>query len=183
MLHDGQTRCSVLPLADLPLWCHLTHLPPFALCAAFPRPRAGRHSGDSSGGSVALALAGGRRSRGTSSSHVRGRGRCPTHPLAWPHWSMASPRRCDDLTVHVIAQVGDGYQTLLPPGAHLHPWGLGFKQSRLHHIGRVERDQPYSAFRQSRRSPSMLLSRWPFGRGSAGRPHTSFECVPVAPGM
>lgn len=67
--------------------------------------------------------------------------------------------------VHAVARVGGGYQTLLPPGAHLHHWGLGFKQSSLHHIDRVERDLPYSAFRQPRLSPSMLLSRWPFGRG------------------
>jgi hypothetical protein len=46
---------------------------------------------------------------------------------------------------------------------HLHHWGLGFKQSRFHHVGRVERDLSYSVFRQSRLSPSMLLSRRPFG--------------------
>jgi hypothetical protein len=90
-------------------------------CARLSRtPLAGRHSGDSDGGSVALALAGGRRSRGTSSSHVRGRGRCPTHPLTWLHEPMSSPRRCDSLTVHAIARVGGGRQALLPPGAHLH---------------------------------------------------------------
>src|SRR5215213_10231196 len=145
-------------------WWHRHHLPPFALCAAFPRAVAGRHAGDYYGGSVAVALAGGRRSRGTSSSHVRGRGRCPTHPLAWPHWPMSSPRRCDGLTVHAIARVGGGPQALLPPGVHSHHWGLGFRQSSLHHVGRVEHDLPYSAFRQSRLSPSMLWSRWPFGR-------------------
>ena len=73
------------------------HLPPFALLAAFPRSLAGRHPGDYYGGSVALALAGGRRSRGTSSSHVRDRDRCPTHPLASPHWRLSFPRRCDSL--------------------------------------------------------------------------------------
>ncbi len=78
---------------------------------------------------------------------------------------MSFPRRCDGLTVHALAQVGGGGQTLLPPGGHFHHWGLGFRQSSLHHIDRVERDLPYSAFRQSRLSPSMLLSRWPFGLG------------------
>ena len=40
----------------------LVHLPPFALCAAFPRPVAGRDAGDYSGGSAAVGLAAGRRS-------------------------------------------------------------------------------------------------------------------------
>jgi hypothetical protein len=72
---------------------HPNHLPPFALCLALPSALAGRNAGDYYGGSVALALAGGRRSRGTSSSHVRGRRRCPTHPLAWPHRPMFVPAK------------------------------------------------------------------------------------------
>jgi len=91
--NDAQQRFSVLHLAYLAFWSHLNHLPPFALHVAFPRSTAGRYTGDYYGGSVALALAGCRRSRGTSSSHVRGRCRCPTHPLAWPHWPMSIPAK------------------------------------------------------------------------------------------
>src|ERR1035437_4232980 len=79
---DVQKRFSSLHVAYLPLHVHPNHLPPFALCRAFPRPMTGRNSGDYYGGSVAMALAGCRRSRGTSSSYVRGRCRRPTHPLA-----------------------------------------------------------------------------------------------------
>ena len=46
------------------------------------------------------------------------------------------------------AQAGDGSQTLLPPSAHFHYWGLGFKQCSLHHVDRVERHLPYRVFEQ-----------------------------------
>src|SRR5947209_5513596 len=68
-------------------------------------------------------------------------------------------RRCNGFTVHADAQVGGSCQTLLPPSVHSHHWGLGFKQSSFHHVGRVERNLPYSVFLQLRLSPSMLLSR------------------------
>jgi hypothetical protein len=61
--------------------------------------------------------------------------------------------------VHANAQVGNGYQTLVPLGGHFHHWGLGFKQSSFHHVGRVERSLWYSVFPQLRPSPSMLLFR------------------------
>src|SRR5947209_999830 len=58
--------------------------------------------------------------------------------------------------VHRLATV---ISTLLPSGGHFHHWGLGFKQSSLHHVGRVERNLRYSLFPQLRPSPSMLLFR------------------------
>jgi hypothetical protein len=135
------------------------HLPPCALGAACPHPLAGRDAGADEGGASALALAGARRSRGTSSSPVRGRGRCPTPPLAWLHEPRSSPRRCDRLPVPTGARVGGGRQALLPPGGHLHPGGVGLRPSRLHPGGRVERDLSYSACRPSRRAPRR---RWYF---------------------
>jgi hypothetical protein len=86
----------------------------------------------------------------------------PFIPLLGLTGQCPTPRRCVGLTVHADARGGGGYQALLPPGGHFHHWELGFRQSSFHHVGRVERDLPYSVFWQSRRSPSMLLSRWLF---------------------
>ena len=72
----------------------------------------------------------------------------PLIPLLDHTGQCPSLRRYIDLTVHADAQAGDGYQTLLPPSAHFHYWGLGFKQCSLHHVGRVERYLPYSVFEQ-----------------------------------
>src|SRR5437899_10663270 len=74
MLRSVSAFCTWHTLRSGRIW---NHLPPFALHVAFPHSLAGRHAGDYYGGSVALALASCRRSRGTSSSHVRGRCRCP----------------------------------------------------------------------------------------------------------
>ncbi len=52
-------------------------------------------------------------------------------------------------------------------GDVLHRWSLGFGQFRSHHAARVLRVDALHAFGQSR-FPSMLLSRLPFGAGSAG---------------
>src|SRR6266542_5641131 len=46
---------------------------------------------------------------------------------------------------------------LLPPGAHIHRWGLGFRQSSLHHIGRVPSSPPYSAIGQPLLSQHALV--------------------------
>jgi hypothetical protein len=73
-------------------------------------------------------------------------------PHSSPCWTtlanVQSCERCISLTVHVDAQAGDGHQTLLPPSVHSHHWGLGFKQSSLHHVGRVERHLLYSVLEQ-----------------------------------
>ncbi len=130
-----------------------------------------------------LGLAPRRRSRGTSSSYVRDRRRCPTHPLHRPHWPSSRRARVSRPTVHAATRGGSGNQAPLPLGVHLHHWGLGFRQSGLHPIGRVKRGLPCSAFRQPRLRPSMLWSRWPFGRWSAGSPRTSLESFLAAPGM
>ena len=89
------------------------------------------------------------RRRHTSEAEVG----APLIPLLGLTGQCPSPRRCVGLTVHAGVRVGGGCQTLLPPGAHFHHWGLGFKQSSFHHVGRVERDLPYSVFWQSRLSP------------------------------
>ena len=44
------------------------------------------------------------------------------------------------------AQVGDGYQALLPPSAHFHYWGLGFKQFSLHHAIRASTGVQFRRF-------------------------------------
>ena len=111
-----------------------------------------------------VGLAPRRRSRGTSPSHVRDRRRCPTHPLARPHWPVSRRARVSRPTVHAATRGGSGHQARLPLGVHLHHRGLGFGQSRSHPIGRVKRGLPGSAFRQPRLRPSMLLSPWPFDR-------------------
>jgi hypothetical protein len=146
---------------------HQNHLPPFALITAFPCFVAGCYSGDygmaapSPGPSRALG-----RSRGTSSSHVRDRGRCPTHPLAWPHWSMSYPAKVCRPAVHADTRVSGGYQTQLPPGVHIHHWGLGFRQSSFHHIGRVQRDRLHSVLEPSRLTPACYC---PVGLSASGK--------------
>jgi len=53
-----------------PYWLAAVNLLPFALHVVLQRSLAGRYAGDYYDSSVALALSGCRRSRGTSSSHV-----------------------------------------------------------------------------------------------------------------
>src|SRR5207245_8570104 len=81
--------------------------------------------------------------RGTSSSHVRGRCRCPFIPLLDLTGQCPSLRRCIGPRFMPMHKGGGGYgspktaQTLLPSGGHFHHWGLGFKHYSLHHVGRA----------------------------------------------
>jgi hypothetical protein len=67
----------------------LGDLPPFALCAAFPRALVGRDAHDYYGGSVTLGLAPLRPSRVSSPRNVLERRRLPVRPLECIHYASA----------------------------------------------------------------------------------------------
>jgi len=158
-----RTLWVVLSLTALRPFC-TRHLSPFALYAAFLRALAGRHSSGYYGDSVALALAGCRRSRGTSSSHVRGRRRCPTHPLAWPHWPMSFPRRCTGtrfLPMHGSAAV---VRRFFRRASHF-TTGDWDSSNQAFTVSAGQTQPAVQRLPTAAPCPSMLLSRWSFDRG------------------
>jgi len=112
---------------------------PFALYAALPRPLVGRHSDDYYENSAPVGVAAGRVSRGTSLSPVRARCRCPTHPLAWPHWPSPAVQRVRRLAVQTVAHSSIGDQTVFRWERPCSERRLGFGVSTSHHGAQVLR--------------------------------------------
>src|SRR5260370_188216 len=112
---------------------------------AFPASLAGRCSCDYYGHSVAIGLAPAGDPAVRPRRTCRARHRPPTHLLNRPRW--AAPRVTEAAPAHGFMPGPDAAPVpgVIPEGAHIHHWRLGFKQSSLGHITRVLRHPPLDA--------------------------------------
>ncbi len=163
---------SALRISRTSLFAGSSHLAPFAVWSAFP-------TADYYGASVAVGLAPPRRSRGTSLSSVRARGRCPTHPLEWPHWPSPAVRKVRRFTVQAAAHRSTGDQTLFRQEGTCSERRLGFRQSSFHRGARVLRRD---GLQRLGLSTAFLTCSCPLclsTPGKCGDPRTSFRVLPA----
>ncbi len=113
----------------------------------------------------------------------RARHRPPTHLLNRPHW--AALRVTEAAPAHGFMPGHDTAPVpgVIPEGAHIHHWRLGFKQSSLGHITRALR---HPALDASRRPPlpwhALAPFRFPVQVSQATQEHSS-EFLPTASGI
>jgi hypothetical protein len=107
--------------------------------------------------SVALALAGGRRSHIPFVRYVLARRRRPVRLLERIHYPPALPQELLDVEHNYIGMARCRSQAFFPADVRLHPWILGFGQSSSHHIAQVLQSLSYNAFTELR-FHGMLLS-------------------------
>ena len=144
--NDPQDAFGCSHLAYLVVFGNHRHLSRFALRLAFPGSLVGRDPHDYYRDSVALALAGGRRSHIPFVRYVLARRRCPVRLLERIQYPPASPQELLDVEHNHIDMTRCRSQAFLPADVRFHPWILGFGQCSSHRIAQVLQSLSYNAF-------------------------------------